>query len=66
MVIDIEIRKFLIKMVIGGFLGFVIKLIVVRMVYECFKKVRIFIIGMGGIMNYKDVIEFFIVGVIVI
>lgn len=60
MAIDIETRKPLIKMVTGGLSGPAIKPIAVRMVYECFKKVRIPIIGMGGIMNYKDAIEFFI------
>lgn len=58
MAIDIETRKPLIKMVTGGLSGPAIKPIAVRMVYECFKKVRIPIIGMGGIMNYKDAIEF--------
>ncbi|ADQ40876.1 dihydroorotate dehydrogenase family protein [Caldicellulosiruptor acetigenus I77R1B] len=62
MAIDIETRKPLIKMVTGGLSGPAIKPIAVRMVYECFKKVRIPIIGMGGIMNYKDAIEFFIAG----
>ncbi|ADQ46184.1 dihydroorotate dehydrogenase family protein [Caldicellulosiruptor kronotskyensis 2002] len=62
MAIDIETRKPLIKMVTGGLSGPAIKPIAVRMVYECFKKVRIPIVGMGGIMNYKDAIEFFIAG----
>ncbi|AEM73412.1 dihydroorotate dehydrogenase [Caldicellulosiruptor acetigenus] len=62
MAIDIETRKPLIKMVTGGLSGPAIKPIAVRMVLECFKKVRIPIIGMGGIMNYKDAIEFFIAG----
>ncbi|WAM37500.1 dihydroorotate dehydrogenase [Caldicellulosiruptor acetigenus] len=62
MAIDIETRKPLIKMVTGGLSGPAIKPIAVRMVFECFKKVRIPIIGIGGIMNYKDAIEFFIAG----
>lgn len=62
MAIDIETRRPLIKMVTGGLSGPAIKPIAVRMVYECFKKVRIPIVGMGGIMNYKDAIEFFIAG----
>uniref|UniRef100_A0A7C5V334 Dihydroorotate dehydrogenase n=1 Tax=Caldicellulosiruptor owensensis TaxID=55205 RepID=A0A7C5V334_9FIRM len=62
MAIDIETRKPLIRMVTGGLSGPAIKPIAVRMVYECFKKVKIPIIGMGGIMNYKDAIEFFIAG----
>jgi len=62
MAIDIETRKPLIKMVTGGLSGPAIKPIAVRMVYECFKKVKIPIIGMGGIMNHKDAIEFIIAG----
>jgi len=62
MAIDIETRKPLVKMVTGGLSGPAIKPIAVRMVYECFKKVKIPIIGMGGIMNHKDAIEFIIAG----
>ncbi len=62
MAIDIEKRRPLIKMVTGGLSGPAIKPIAVRMVYECFQKVNIPIIGMGGIMNYKDAIEFFLAG----
>lgn len=62
MAIDIETRTPLIKMITGGLSGPAIKPIAVRMVYECFNKVKIPIIGMGGIMNYKDAIEFFIAG----
>ncbi|WAM30599.1 dihydroorotate dehydrogenase [Caldicellulosiruptor naganoensis] len=62
MAIDIETRRPLIKMVTGGLSGPAIKPIAVRMVYECFQKVNIPIIGMGGIMNYKDAIEFFLAG----
>ncbi|WP_039766819.1 dihydroorotate dehydrogenase [Caldicellulosiruptor sp. F32] len=62
MAIDIETRKPLIKMVTGGLSGPAIKPIAIRMVYECFQKVKIPIIGMGGIMNYKDAIEFFLAG----
>ncbi|WPX10072.1 dihydroorotate dehydrogenase [Anaerocellum danielii] len=62
MAIDIETRRPLIKMVTGGLSGPAIKPIAIRMVYECFQKVKIPIIGMGGIMNYKDAIEFFLAG----
>ncbi|WAM32810.1 dihydroorotate dehydrogenase [Caldicellulosiruptor morganii] len=62
MAIDIETRRPLIKMVTGGLSGPAIKPIAIRMVYECFQKVKIPIIGMGGIMSYKDAIEFFLAG----
>jgi len=62
MAIDIETRKPLIKMVTGGLSGPAIKPIAIRMVYECFQKIKIPIVGIGGIMNYKDAIEFFLAG----
>jgi len=32
------------------------------MVYELYKTIKIPIIGIGGIMNYKDVLEFYLAG----
>lgn len=62
MSIDIKTRKPQIKQVIGGLSGPAVKPIAIRMVYECFKNIDIPIIGMGGIMNYKDAIEFILAG----
>lgn len=62
MAIDINNRKPMIANVIGGLSGPAIKSIAIRMVYECFNILSIPIIGMGGIMNGKDAIEFFLAG----
>ncbi len=62
MAIDIETGSTILANGIGGLSGPAIKPVAVRMVYEVFKTVSIPIIGMGGIMNYKDAMEFFIAG----
>jgi dihydroorotate dehydrogenase (NAD+) catalytic subunit len=48
--------------VVGGLSGPAIRPIAVRMVYECRQLVKIPIIGMGGIAEPRDVIEFMIAG----
>lgn len=54
---DYKTGKPIIKNIMGGFSGPAIKPVALRMVYEVYKKVRIPIIGIGGIANAKDVIE---------
>ncbi len=46
----------------GGLSGPAIKPVAIRMIYEVSQKVSIPIIGMGGISNAEDVIEFFYAG----
>ncbi|MCR4728128.1 MAG: dihydroorotate dehydrogenase [Lachnospiraceae bacterium] len=62
MKIDINRRKFVLANKTGGMSGPAIKPIAVRMVYECSKAVNIPIIGMGGIGNGEDAIEFLLAG----
>src|SRR5262252_6701859 len=62
MVIDVETRRPKISNVMGGLSGPAIRPIAVRMVYECRQAVRIPIIGMGGIADARDVLEFMIAG----
>jgi dihydroorotate dehydrogenase (NAD+) catalytic subunit len=62
MVIDVETRRPKLSNVMGGLSGPAIRPIAVRMVYDCFKAVKIPIIGMGGIMSARDVVEFLIAG----
>jgi dihydroorotate dehydrogenase (NAD+) catalytic subunit len=62
MVIDVESRRPKISNVVGGLSGPAIRPIAVRMVYECRQLVKIPIIGMGGIAEARDVIEFMIAG----
>jgi dihydroorotate dehydrogenase (NAD+) catalytic subunit len=60
--IDVESRRAKISNVLGGLSGPAIRPIAVRMVYECRQAVSIPIIGMGGIMNAQDALEFTIAG----
>jgi dihydroorotate dehydrogenase (NAD+) catalytic subunit len=62
MVIDVESRRPSISNVVGGLSGPAIRPIAVRMVYECRQRVKIPILGMGGIANARDVLEFMIAG----
>ena len=62
MAIDIYTRKPILSNVIGGLSGPAIKPVALAMVYECYKAVDIPIIGIGGIMDYKDALEFMLAG----
>src|SRR5689334_3205372 len=62
MVIDVKTRRPKISNVVGGLSGPAIRPIAVRMVYECRQAVRIPIIGMGGIAEARDALEFMIAG----
>jgi dihydroorotate dehydrogenase (NAD+) catalytic subunit len=60
--VNIYSRKPELGNVIGGLSGPAIKPIALRMVWETYQRVRIPIIGMGGIMKAEDAIEFMLVG----
>lgn len=62
MAVDIQSRKPLIKNITGGYSGPGIKPIALRMVYETRKAVKVPIIGMGGIYNAIDALEFMLCG----
>jgi len=62
MVIDIKTRRPKLANRTGGLSGPAIKPVAVRMVYEVFRAVKVPIIGMGGIMNADDAIEFLLAG----
>jgi dihydroorotate dehydrogenase (NAD+) catalytic subunit len=62
MAIDVETRRPKISNVVGGLSGPAIRPIAVRMVYECREVVRIPVIGMGGIADARDALEFIIAG----
>ena len=62
MVLDVETRRPKISNIVGGLSGPAIRPIAVRMVYECRQAVRIPIIGMGGITEARDALEFMIAG----
>lgn len=62
MAIDIDRRKTVFNNKTAGLSGPAIKPIALRMTYEVAKAVNIPVIGMGGISNYRDVIEFIMAG----
>jgi len=62
MVIDVETRKPKISNGVGGLSGPAIRPIAVRMVHECRQMVKIPVIGMGGIADARDALEFIIAG----
>lgn len=62
MAIDAETRKPMLSTVTGGLSGPAIKPIALRMVWQVSKAVSIPVIGLGGIMNATDAIEFFLAG----
>jgi dihydroorotate dehydrogenase (NAD+) catalytic subunit len=62
MAIDAESRKPLLSTITGGLSGPAIKPIALRMVWQVYNAVKIPVLGMGGIMNATDAIEFMLAG----
>ncbi len=62
MKIDIHKKKAVLANKIGGFSGPAVKPVAIRMVYQVAKAVNVPIIGMGGICNGEDAIEFIMAG----
>lgn len=62
MAINTETRKPYLSTITGGLSGACIRPIAVRMVWQVCKAVNIPVIGLGGIMNGRDVIEFLLAG----
>ncbi len=62
MVVDVKRRRPVLANNTGGLSGPAVRPIAVRMVWEVYKAVKIPIIGMGGIMNASDALEFLIAG----
>ena len=62
MKIDVHKRTFALANKTGGLSGPAIKPVAVRMVYQAANAVSIPVIGMGGIANAEDAIEFMLAG----
>lgn len=62
MSVDVEKRKPHLKMITGGLSGPAIKPVALRMVREVVKRVTIPVVGVGGITNASDALEFLLVG----
>ncbi|MCX6283189.1 MAG: dihydroorotate dehydrogenase [Bacteroidetes bacterium] len=66
MAINAETQKPVISTITGGLSGPAIKPVALRMVWQVFKAVDVPIVGLGGIMNATDAIEFMLAGASVI
>ena len=62
MAIDAEKRRPVLSTVTGGMSGAAVKPIALRMVWQVAKAVKIPVVGLGGIMNWKDAVEFLLAG----
>jgi dihydroorotate dehydrogenase (NAD+) catalytic subunit len=62
MAIHAETRKPVLSTITGGLSGPAIKPIALRMVWQVYNAVKIPVMGMGGIMNATDAIEFMVAG----
>ncbi len=62
MAVDVPTRKPKLANIIGGLSGPAIKPIALYLVHKVANRVKIPVIGLGGIMNYEDALEFLIAG----
>jgi len=62
MAIDFRIKKPLLKTVTGGLSGPAIKPVALAMVWKVSQKVKIPVVGIGGITNTQDALEFLLAG----
>jgi len=62
MLIDVHVRLPVLAARMGGLSGAAIKPVAVRCVYELAERVRVPIVGVGGIMGWKDAVEFLLAG----
>ena len=62
MSVDLKTRMSHLKNITGGLSGPAIKPVALRMVWQVVKRVSIPVIGIGGIMNAEDALEFLILG----
>ncbi len=62
MAINVEKRRPALSTITGGLSGPCVKPVAVRMVWQVYNAVKIPVVGMGGIMNANDAIEFMLAG----
>lgn len=62
MAVDAKRRKPLLARVVGGFSGPAVKPVALRAVWQCGKAVKVPLLGMGGISNGTDAVEFMLAG----
>ena len=62
MAIDAEKRKPKLSVITGGLSGACVKPVALRMVWQVAKAVKIPVVGLGGISNATDAVEFMLAG----
>lgn len=62
MAIDVEKQKPCISTITGGLSGPAVRPVALRMVWQVAKKVKIPVVGLGGIMNSDDALQFIMAG----
>lgn len=62
MAVNLKTRRPILANVQGGMSGPAVKPVALRMVWQCYNAVKLPIIGLGGITNYQDVLEFMLCG----
>lgn len=62
MAIDVERRRPYLSTITGGLSGAAVRPVAVRMVWQTARAIQIPVIGLGGIMNGRDAIEFMLAG----
>ena len=62
MAIDAERKRPILSTITGGMSGAAVKPIALRMVWQVAKTVNIPVIGLGGIMDWRDAVEFMLAG----
>lgn len=62
MVIDVEQRRPLLANITGGLSGPAVRPVAVRAVWQVYNAVKLPILGMGGIINTRDALEFILAG----
>lgn len=62
MAVNAKTRKPLLSTITGGLSGPAVKPIALRMVWQVAQAIKVPVVGMGGIMNATDAIEFMLVG----
>ncbi|HDQ25226.1 MAG TPA: dihydroorotate dehydrogenase [bacterium] len=62
MAVDLDKKTPVLSNIYGGLSGPAIKPVALAMVHKTAKRVKIPVIGIGGIMNYRDALEFIIAG----
>lgn len=62
MAIDAERRRPVLSTITGGLSGAAVKPVALRMVWQVARAVKIPVIGLGGIMNWRDAVEFILAG----